>query len=159
MANGQPPTPVYLPRHASRVTIFPTPYQKRIPILLQKLPLLTFIQQRARNIAVNQMFSLIDKMIEIHKIKFRSDEEQVDLIGILALSQITSDICPLHRTQVPQYLIDDLIEPHILPQNIIDIRKQRMINIGLKDLPVLFLPRNQQSCLLKTIKFQPDRIG
>jgi hypothetical protein len=147
------------PTHPHTLLTLNTPYQKRIPILLQKLPLLTFIQQRARNIAVNQMFSLIDKMIEIHKIKFRSDEEQVDLIGILALSQITSDICPLHRTQVPQYLIDDLIEPHILPQNIIDIRKQRMINIGLKDLPVLFLPRNQQSRLFKTIKFQPDRIG
>jgi hypothetical protein len=59
---------------------------------------------------------------------------------------------------MPEHFLDYLVKPYIFPQDIVDIRKQGMVGIGLKDFPVLFLPGNQQSCFFKAVQLKPDGI-
>jgi hypothetical protein len=62
-------------------------------------------------------------MFKVFKVQFGADEVKVDTFSIFSPCKITCNIGLIDRSQVPQHLIDDLVEPHILPKDIIDIRE------------------------------------
>ena len=120
---------------------------------------LSLVQKFIPDITVNQESGFADKMFEVIQVDLRPDQVQIDPVAVLSPCQIPGDICLLHRSQVVEHLFDDLVEAYVFPQYIMNIGEQRMINICFEDLAVLFLPGNQQSCLLKTVQLQSYGIG
>ena len=107
---------------------------------------------------MDQGFGFIDEVFKVIQVDLGADEVEVDLMRILSPGKIAGDVCFFNRSQVTEHLLDDLVEPDIFPQDIIDIGKEGMGGIGREDLTVLFFAGNQQPCFLKAVQLQPDGV-
>ena len=108
---------------------------------------------------MDQGSGFINNVLKIFQVDFSTNEEKIDRICIFSPCEITRDISFLNGSQVSEHLIYDLVEANILAEDVVDIGEKGMVDICLKDFPVLFFARNQQSCLLEAVQLKPDGIG
>ncbi len=100
----------------------------------------------------------IDKVFKVFQVDFTANEEKVDLMCVFPSCKIARDISFFNRSKMSEHFLDDLVEPYIFTKDIVDIGEEGMVDIGFKDLTVLFFPGDQQSCFLKAVEFKPDGV-
>ena len=127
------------------------PKEKRLRKPRQILLLLIIPEYKALHLPLDQLLHLLNQGHQKILINLISHQHKINLFVIQPPGNLAGDVSLGYIPQLVNHFLNQLIQPHRLLYDRLDIVKQRMLLVGTEDFLVLVHRRDQQPGLLKTV--------
>ncbi len=114
---------------------------------------------RDGNFAVDEFFGFGGEALEVFEVDLLSYQHQVDAVAVAPHGQFAGDVGLGYVADAVDDMFNEAVNAGVFAQDAGDVGEQWVVDVGAKDLAVLFLAGDQQSSLLETVEFETDGVG
>lgn len=123
---------------------------------------LLFTEHKRPDLPVNETFRLLHIAMEVVAVDF-ADEDEVDDAAVFSFRVVARDEGALEHAQSRDHfvddVVDDLVDAHVFMDKALQLRVERMVDVGAVFDDVALSVGDQVAGFGKVVEFVTDRVG